>query len=59
MHPYKIILISQEVFNLSLLIKKTNVTSRRIAYFYYYTTELKKNIREPRLSQYKDNMRLL
>ena len=34
-------LISKEVFNFSLLIQKIYVTSRRIAYFYYYDTELK------------------
>ena len=57
MYPYKITLISQEVFNLSLLIQKVNVTSRRIAYFYYYNTELE-NYKGACLSRYKDNMRL-
>ena len=50
-------LISQEVFNLSLLIQKINVTSRKIAYFYYYNTELK-NYMEACVSRCKDNMRL-
>ena len=32
-----------EIFNLNLLIQKNNVTSRRIAYFYCYNTELNKD----------------
>ena len=49
--------ISHELFNLSLLIQKLNVTSKRIAYFYYYNTE-RKNYKGACLSRYKDNMRL-
>ena len=41
MYPYKITLIAQDVFNLSLWIQKRNVTSRRIAYLHYHNTELK------------------
>ena len=46
------------MFNLNLLIQKTNVTSRRAAGFYYYNTDLK-NYMEARLPQYKNKMRLL
>ena len=49
--------MSQEVFNLNLLIQKINVTSRRIAYFYYHNTELK-NYKGACRSRYKGNMRL-
>ena len=58
MYPYKINFISQVMFNLNLLIQKTNVTSRRAAGFYYYNTDLK-NYMEARLPQYKNKMRLL
>ena len=36
MYPYKITLVSQEVFNLSLLIQKIRVTFRRVASLCYY-----------------------
>ena len=41
MYAYKLTLISQEVLYLSFLIQKSNVTFRKIVYFYYYNTELK------------------
>ena len=53
MYPYKITLISQEVLNLSLLIQKINVTSKRIACFYYNNTELQ-NYERACPSRYKD-----
>ena len=49
MYPYKIALISQEVFNLSLFIQKLNFTFGRKAYFCYY---------DAGIENYKDNMRL-
>ena len=55
MYPYKITLTSKEVFNLSLLIQKINVTSKRIAYFYYNNTELQ-NYEGACLSRYMDNL---
>ena len=57
MYSNKITLISREVFNLSFLILKINVTSRRTAYFYYYNNELK-NYKGACLSRYKDSIRL-
>ena len=55
MYPYKKTLILQEVFNLSFLIQKINVTSERIACFYYYN--IKVDI-ETCLPPIKDNMKL-
>ena len=40
MYSYKIILILQDVFNLSLLIQNNNFAYRTIAHFHYYNVEL-------------------
>ena len=57
MYPYKIALISQEVFNLSLFIQKLNFTFGRKAYFCYYNAGLE-NYKGACLPRCKDNMRL-
>ena len=57
MYPYKIALISQEVFNLSLFIQKLNFTFGRKAYFCYYDVGLE-NYKGACLPRCKDNMRL-
>ena len=57
MYPYKIALISQEVFNLSLFIQKLNFTFGRKAYFCYYNAGLE-NYKGACLPQCKDNMTL-
>ena len=55
----KVIIIIVEIIILKIVIAiiKINVTSRRIAYFYYYDTKLK-NYKGTCLWRYKDDMRL-